>query len=258
MLGFPLPDPIFFAAAIPAVALVGLSKGGLGGAFALIGVPLLALVVSPVDAAAIFLPILIVMDIVALYSWRHHTDRTLLLRFLPGGLVGIALGWLTSAMVPPDALRFVIAVSMIIFALQYFYKSYGPAAGQPIAPKPHRWPPAILWGTLCGYGSFVAHAGGPPFQIYALPLKLDPKNYTGASVRFFALVNAIKVIPYVALGALDTKNFAISLTLLPVALVATVAGAAIVRRLKPEVFYPLAYALGLLAALKLFWDALPL
>jgi uncharacterized protein len=258
MLGFPLPDPIFFAAAIPAVALVGLSKGGLGGAFALIGVPLLALVVSPVDAAAIFLPILIVMDIVALYSWRHYTDRTLFLRILPGGLLGIAFGWLTSAMVPPDALRFVIALSMIIFALQYFYKTYGPSAGQPVAPKPHRWSAALLWGTLCGYGSFVAHAGGPPFQIYALPLKLDPKNYTGASVRFFALVNAIKVIPYVALGALDTKNFAISLTLLPVALVATVAGAAIVRRLKPEVFYPLAYALGLLAAIKLFWDALPL
>ncbi len=258
MLGYPLPDPIFFAAAIPAVALVGLSKGGLGGAFALIGVPLLALVVSPVDAAAIFLPILIVMDAVALYAWRHHNDRKLFLWFLPGGMVGVALGWLTSALVPPDALRFVIAVSMILFALQYYYRTYGPQAGQPIAAKPHRLLPALGWGTLCGYGSFVAHAGGPPFQIYALPLKLDPKDYTGASVRFFALVNAIKVIPYVALGALDTRNLSLSITLLPVALIATMAGAAIVKRLKPDVFYPLAYALGLIASVKLLWDALPL
>jgi uncharacterized protein len=257
MLGFDLPSLTFFAAAVPAVALVGLSKGGLGGAFALIGVPLMALVVSPVDAAAIFLPILIVMDMVALYAWRKHNDRKLLLAFLPGGMVGVALGWATSAYVPPDVLRFVIAVSMILFALRYFYQVYGPSKGELPAPAGHRTGPALFWGTLCGYGSFVAHAGGPPFQIYALPLRLDPKAYTGASVRFFALVNAIKVIPYVALGALDTKNLSISFTLLPVALVATMAGAVIVRRLKPEVFYPLAYGLGLLAALKLLWDVMP-
>ncbi|SIQ15967.1 hypothetical protein SAMN05880590_102331 [Rhizobium sp. RU35A] len=257
MFGFDLPSLTFFAAAVPAVALVGLSKGGLGGAFALIGVPLMALVVSPVDAAAIFLPILILMDMVALYAWRKHNDRKLLLAFLPGGMVGVALGWATSAFVPPDALRFVIAVSMILFSARYFYQTYGPGAGTPVPASGHRTGPALFWGTLCGYGSFVAHAGGPPFQIYALPLKLDPKAYTGASVRFFALVNAIKVIPYVALGALDRQNLQLSVTLLPVALIATMAGAVIVRRLKPDVFYPLAYGLGLLAALKLLWDALP-
>ncbi|MCO5731958.1 sulfite exporter TauE/SafE family protein [Rhizobium sp. SSA_523] len=256
MFGFALPDPVFFAAAIPAVALVGLSKGGLGGAFALMGVPLLALVVSPIDAAAIFLPILIVMDVVALYAWRHHYDRKLFLMFLPGGLLGVAFGWATSALVHPDALRLVIAVSMILFAARYYWQTYGPSSASIVPAKPPRWLPAIGWGTLCGYGSFVAHAGGPPFQIYALPLKLDPKDYTGASVRFFALINAVKVIPYVALGALDTRNLAASVTLLPVALVATIAGAAIVRRLKPDVFYPLAYGLGLLASLKLLWDVI--
>ncbi|MDO1582012.1 sulfite exporter TauE/SafE family protein [Rhizobium oryzicola] len=255
MFGITFPSLAFFAAAVPAVTLVGLSKGGLGGAFALMGVPLMALVVSPLDAAAIFLPILIVMDMVALWAWRHHNDRTLFLYILPGGLVGVALGWATSALVSPDALKVVISVSMVLFSLRYFWQTFGPGKGQPIEPKPHRIGPAALWGTLCGYASFVAHAGGPPFQIYALPLRLDPKKYTGASVRFFALVNAIKVVPYVALGALDMRNFSTSLTLLPVALLATFAGAMIVRRLKPDVFYPLAYGLGLAASLKLLWDA---
>lgn len=258
MLSLTMPDPLFFAAAIPAVALVGLSKGGLGGAFALMGVPLLALVVTPVDAAAIFLPILIVMDMVALYAWRHFNDRKLMFMMLPGCLIGIALGWATSAYVPDDALRFVIAMSMILFALRYFWDTYGPQKSEPSGPQKHRGGPALFWGTLSGYGSFVAHAGGPPFQIYALPLKLDPKEYTGASVRLFALVNAVKVIPYVALGALDSRNLATSVTLLPVAFLSTIAGAWIVRRLKPEVFYPLAYGLGLLAALKLLYDSLPL
>ena len=53
-----LADPWFYAAALPAVILVGLSKGGFGGAMGFIGVPLMALVMSPVQAAAILLPIL--------------------------------------------------------------------------------------------------------------------------------------------------------------------------------------------------------
>ena len=113
----------------------------------------------------------------------------------------------------------------------------------------------LAWLAMAGYASFVAHAGGPPFQIYTLPLRLDPKTYTGASVRFFALVNAIKLIPYFALGVLDTQNLTASATLLPVALVATMLGATIVRHLKAEVFYPMTYGLALLAGIKLMWDA---
>jgi uncharacterized membrane protein YfcA len=255
-----MPDTLtlaFFAAAIPAVMLVGLSKGGIGGAFGLLGVPIMSLAVDPVQAAAIFLPILILMDIVALWSWRNFNDRKTLLVILPGGVIGIALGWATSAYVSENALRLVIATATILFTLRYFWQVYGPNSHIPVAPLPHRPVPATFWGALSGYASFVAHAGGPPFQIYVLPMKLDPKRYTGASIRFFAIVNAVKVIPYVMLGALDRENLTISSTLLPVALVSTVAGALVVKHLKAETFYPMTYGLALIAGLKLFWDGLP-
>ncbi len=255
-----MPDTLtmaFFAAAIPAVMLVGLSKGGIGGAFGLLGVPIMSLVVEPVQAAAIFLPILILMDIVALWSWRHFNDRQTLLIILPGGIIGIALGWATSAYVSDDALRLVIATATILFTLRYFWQVYGPHSHVPVAPLPHRPVAATFWGALSGYASFVAHSGGPPFQIYVLPMRLDPKRYTGASIRFFAIVNAVKVVPYVLLGALDRHNLAISATLLPVALLSTMAGAAVVKHLKSEVFYPMTYGLALIAGLKLLWDSLP-
>ena len=248
-------DLVFFAAAIPAVLLVGLSKGGLGGALALMGVPILALVVDPLQAAAIFLPILIVMDIVALWAWRHHNDRRTLLLLLPGGMIGIALGWATSAHVSPNALKFVIAISTILFAARYFYQLLWPHAAEE-KPRPQRPAAATFWGTLSGYASFVAHAGGPPFQIYVLPLQLDPKTYTGTSVRYFALVNAVKLIPYFALGALDTDNLVTSATLFPVALVATMMGAWVIRHLRTEIFYPMSYGLALATGLKLLWDSL--
>ncbi|KXG83829.1 sulfite exporter TauE/SafE family protein [Agrobacterium bohemicum] len=254
-----LADFHFFLVAIPAVILVGLSKGGLGGALALMGVPLMALAVPPVQAAAIFLPILVVMDIVALIAWRKYNHRQTLLIMLPGAIVGITLGWAMSSMISPDAMRLVVASVTIIFVLRYFYEAYRTSHGGLETPaKGQRPVRATIWSSLSGYASFVAHAGGPPFQIYVLPLKLDPKVYTGMSVRFFAIMNAIKLIPYFALGALDATNLTTSAMLLPVAMVATFAGAKVVKYMKPAVFYPLMYGMAFLAALKLLWDGLPL
>ncbi len=246
----------FFLVAVPAVVLVGLSKGGLGGALALMGVPLMALAVPPVQAAAIFLPILVVMDLVALWAWRHYNHRQTLMLMLPGALAGITLGWATSTLISPDAMRLVVACVTIIFVLRYFYEAARARGGHEIAAKPQRPAAATLWSSLSGYASFVAHAGGPPFQIYVLPLKLDPKVYTGMSVRFFAIMNAVKLIPYFALGALDANNLTTSASLLPVAMLATFAGARVVRYMKPAIFYPLMYAMAFIAALKLLWDGL--
>ncbi|MBP1848894.1 sulfite exporter TauE/SafE family protein [Rhizobium halophytocola] len=251
-----LPSPEFFLVAIPAVAVVGLSKGGLGGAFALIGVPLMALVIPPMQAAAIFLPILIVMDMVALWAWRRDNDRRTLLILLPGAVFGIALGWATSSYITPNAMRLVLGVITILFVLRYLVQTWKSYRGIEIHPRPHSTPLATFWGTIAGYASFVSHAGGPPFQIYTLPLRLDPRSYTGASVRFFAIVNAIKVIPYFALGELDTSNLELSAYLLPVALVSTLAGAWVVRLMKPQVFYPFTYGMALIAGSKLLYDGL--
>jgi Predicted permeases len=250
-----LPSIEFFLAAIPAVAVVGLSKGGLGGAFALIGVPLMAMVVPPMQAAAIFLPILLVMDAVALWAWRQYNDRKTLLILLPGALIGITLGWATSSYVSANIMRIVLGLITVLFVLRFVVETYV-NRGAEAPPRPHNGLLATFWGTLCGYSSFVAHAGGPPFQIYTLPLKLDPRMYTGTSVRFFALVNLIKVVPYFALGELDTANLTLSAFLLPVALISTLAGARLVRMMKPQIFYPFMYVMALIAGLKLLWDGI--
>jgi len=119
--------------------------------------------------------------------------------------------------------------------------------------KPNRLA-AALWGALSGFTSFVAHVGGPPFQMYVLPLRLDPKALSGTTAIFFAVTNAVKLVPYFALGQFDAANLAASAVLLPLAPLATMAGAWLVRRMRPEVFYPLTYATVGLIALKLLWD----
>ncbi|MFD1328171.1 sulfite exporter TauE/SafE family protein [Mycoplana ramosa] len=249
-------DPSIYLVAVPAVILVGLAKGGMGEALALMGVPILAMAVPPVQAAAVFLPLLVISDIVSLWMWRRHNDRRTLQFLLPGGIVGIALGWATSAYVPRDALRLIIGAITIFFALRYFYGQWRLRHGIVIPPKSQRVGPAAFFGMLAGYGSFVAHAGGAPFQVYALPLKLPPRDYTGAIVRYFAILNAVKLIPYFALGQLDKTNLTISATLAPLAMVATAAGGYLVKRMKTEVFYPFMYTMALMAGLKLAYDGL--
>jgi uncharacterized membrane protein YfcA len=250
-----MTDPFFYAAAIPAVVMVGLSKGGFGGAMALLGVPLMALAIPPVQAAAILLPILIVMDMVSLWTWRGHKDNKTLVIMLPGALIGITIGWATAAWVTAPMVRLIVGTVALWFVLQYVAQVFVAArSGNRQKPRQHRPAQGTFWGTLAGFTSFVSHAGGPPYQMYTLPLRQDPKIYTGTSVRFFAAINAIKLVPYFALGQFDVTNLSTSLALAPLAPVATLAGAFIVKRMKPDIFYPFMYVMVFLTALKLISD----
>jgi uncharacterized protein len=122
-----------------------------------------------------------------------------------------------------------------------------------VGPRPRAWS-AWLWGTAAGFTSFVAHAGGPPYQVHTLPLRLDPRVYTGTAVVFFAVVNTVKVLPYAALGQFDARTLVSAAVLLPVAVVAVLVGAALVRRMRPQVFYPFMLAMVALVGLRLVYD----
>lgn len=248
-------DSSFYLIAIPAVLLVGLSKGGMGDALGLLGVPILAFTVPPAQAAAILLPILIVMDMASLWMWRKHNDAKLIKMVLPGAIVGIVIGWVTWAIVPKYMMQLIIGLVALSFTARFYYNRYF-VRGVVVEAKPHNLVRAGIWSTLAGYGSFVAHAGGAPFQVYALPLKLSPREYTGAAVRIFAILNAIKLIPYYQLGQLDFTNLYLSATLFPFAPIATISGAMIVRRMRPDFFYPFMYAMCALAGLKLTYEGM--
>jgi len=247
-----ITDPMFYAVAMPAVILVGLSKGGFAGGVGFVGVPLMALTVSPIQAAAILLPILCLMDIVSVWTWRGVYDRQTLVSMLPGSVIGIGLGWLMAAVVTPVVVKLVVGLVAAVFVSRWLYQLARRASTRH---APHNRIAAALWGTVSGFTSFVAHVGGPPFQVYALPLRLDPKVLSGTSAIFFAVTNAIKLIPYFALGQFDAVNLATAAILMPLAPLATLAGAWLVRRMRPDVFYPLTYATVALIALKLIYDA---
>ncbi len=245
----PIADLWFYAAAVPAVILVGLSKGGFGGTLAMLGVPMMALVVPPIQAAGILLPILLVMDLVALWAYRRIFDTQSLKILIPAGCAGIGLGWATAAYVNDTFIILMVGVLSLLFVADYLVRRQ--AAGEPAQ---HSRTKGTFWGLIAGFTSFVSHTGGPPFQIYTVPLRLTPAIYAGTGAMFFAVVNYLKIIPFFMLGQLDATNLATSAILLPLAPFATLAGVRLVRIVSPEFFYRMVYSIMFIIGVKLTYD----
>lgn len=205
-----ITDPLFYAAAIPAVLLTGISKGGFGSALGGVAVPLMALAISPVQAAAVMLPILCLMDLVGLRAYFRKWDTANLKIMLPGALIGIVLGALTFGMLSESAIRLLIGGLAIAFTINNWL---GLAARQDVAGR--SVVKGTFWCGVSGLTSFIAHAGGPPVMVYMLPQQLDKVRYVATISVFFAFVNAAKLVPYAWLGQFSSDNLATSLALAP-------------------------------------------
>lgn len=242
-------DPLFWTVSVIAVLIVGLSKAGLLGSLGVVGVPLMALVISPRDAAGIMLPVLLVMDVFAVWTYRRDVDWTILRILLPAGLAGTLLGWALWAVVDDAVVLMILGIVTLIFILDAVFPLRKKLQGRPPS-RPWGW----LWGSFAGFTSFISHAGGPPFQIYVLPQRLSPVVYAGTAAYFFAIINTAKLVPYHFLGQLNPTNLGVSAVLAPVGAVGVLAGVWLVRRISVEFFYRIAYGLVFLIALRLIWD----
>jgi hypothetical protein len=214
--------------------------------------PLFALAVTPVRAAAILLPVLIVQDVVGVWCFRRTWDGHVLAVLLPGAVVGILVGYLFAASLPDRWVMGALGLISLVFSAHRLWIERGGRVA-PASRLPD-WA-GILFGVGAGLTSQIAHAGGLPFQIWVLPRRLPRDMLVGTTAIFFAAVNWLKVPAYVALGQFTRSNAIATATLLPLALVSTLAGVRLVRSVPPDRFYRLIYALmGLLGA-KLLWSA---
>ena len=243
-----ISDPFFYLCAIPAVLIFGMAKGGIGGGISVVAVPLMALVISPVQAAAILLPLLLAMDAVALWSFRGQWHRKNLRIMLPAAAVGIAVGGLFFRYLSEDAVRILIGVISLAFCLDYWRKRSDSPAQPPNAVK------GSLWAAISGFTSFGIHAGGPPASIYLLPQKMEKTLLMGTFAVFFAAVNVIKLIPYAWLGQFDHTNLSTSLVLMPVAPIGVRLGYFLLHRVNQQFIYQLCYFFLAVAGTKLLYD----
>lgn len=244
-----ITDWFFYAVTIPAVLLLGISKSGFGAGFGSLAVPMMALAVSVPQAAAILMPVLLVMDLLGMAAFRKDFDLKLLKFLIPFGLVGIVIGALLFKVLNPHTVAGIVGGFTLLFLAQRLL--FPPKVDS--APPP-KWLGALLTATS-GFTSFIAHAGGPPINAYVIPLRLSPLKFTATMAFFFFFINLAKWIPYAWLGLLDLRNMTTSLVLLPIAPIGVWVGVRLARRISPVLFYRLLYLGMFLTGVKLLWDA---
>ena len=243
-----ITDPYFYAVAVPAVLMLGISKSGFGVGFGSLAVPLMALAVSVPQAAAILMPVLLLMDVLGMAAFRNNFNLPLIRFLVPLGLVGTLVGALLFKVLDARLVAGLVGVSTLLFLAQRLL--FPP---RPDSPPPPKWLGALLTVTS-GFTSFVSHAGGPPLSAYVIPLRLSPLQFTATMAFFFFVINLSKWIPYGLLGLLDLRNMATSLVLLPLAPLGVWIGVRMARRISPTLFYRLIPVGMLLTGCKLVWD----
>ena len=242
-------SPLFFAIAAASAFLVGASKGGLP-MVGVLGVPLLALVMPPVAAAALLLPVYIVSDMVGLWAYRKEYSARNLAILLPAMIFGVGVGWATARITEEWMVTLMVGlVGLYYCATVVFRKANAP-------PKRADIPRGIFWGTITGFTSFVSHTGGPPYQTYVLPQKLPKMMFAGTSTIVFAVINLVKLVPYWALGQFNTGNLEAAAMLSPVAVAGALLGYKLTSILPERLFFRLVEVALFVISLKLIYDAL--
>jgi uncharacterized membrane protein YfcA len=244
-----IADPLFWALAVPAVLLMGLSKSGFATGFGALAVPLMALAIPVPQAAAVMMPLLLVMDAATLHRLYRHPDWRLLRLLLPWGLLGTLFGWAAFGLLPAAAVSALTGTLALAFVANQVLQRRSGARAAP------DWV-GRLCGAASGFTSFVAHAGGPPVLAYLLPRRMPPLVFGATMAVFFAALNASKWVPYALLGLIDLGNMLSALLLLPLAPAGVWIGVWLTRRIAPTWFYRFAWTGMALAGAKLLWDGL--
>ena len=226
---------------MPAVLISGISKGGFGGGVGLVAVPLMALVISPVQAAGIMLPILCMMDLFGVWAYRRRWDGRNLRILLPAALLGIAVGTASFRYLDGDMIRLMLGVMALAFVAR------APAAGR-------------LWRRPARHGGRIRSAAGSgassPASPPSSPMPADrrsrsiccPSAWTAPSswrpaTMFYITVNYVKLVPYGWLGQLSTENLATAAVLAPLVPIGMGLGLLLHRRVSDRLFYRICYAL---------------
>jgi len=242
-------DILFYGLAALSAFVVGASKGGLP-MVGVLGVPILAMVMPPVAAAALLLPVYIVSDMVGLWAYRRAYDRRNLTILVPAAVLGIGVGWATARITEEWMVTLLVGVIGMWYCLSVLVTRRDAPA------KPADVPRGLLWGTITGFTSFVSHTGGPPYQMYVLPQKLEKMVFAGTSTIAFAIINAVKLIPYWALGQFNSGNLELAAALSPVAIIGAFAGYRVTAILPEKLFFRLVEVALAVLSVKLIYDSL--
>jgi hypothetical protein len=133
---------LFWVFASLAAFIVGASKGGVPGV-GILAVPVLAQIISPVVAAGLLLPLLVLSDFYGLWLYRKNYDLWNIKIMVFASTIGIVIGWATARYNSDDLVKLLVGVIGIWYSIDLYLKSR-----RSNEPKPADVPRGLFWGTL--------------------------------------------------------------------------------------------------------------
>lgn len=225
--------------------ITGFSKFSVGGMGLLI-LPVVMMVFPGPEALGILIPLYIITDMMAVYSYREQISWRVLARFLPLAFLGVLIGGHFLSNI--DAHQFVSFLGAIIVAMIALglYLDLRPATfmRNPLA--------AYGMGFMGGVVSTIANAAGPLFSLFLLEQKLGKESYVSTRAWGFFIINLAKIPMYISLGLLSVKTTEISLQALPGLAIGAFIGFHFLKKVNPSQFKWLIRIMSLMAAAKLF------
>jgi len=240
----------FYLVLVAVIFLTGLSKSGFGGGLGVVSVPALSVFVEPQFAVAVLMPILIGIDVLVVWRYRHNWRQDVVFAMVPGALFGLVLGLATFQWMNADLIRFAVGLLALAFVTQHVF-----AHSREIRHGADRRSGAFAFAALSGFASYVAHAGGPPVKGYLLRQQMDKSTFVGTNTMFFFSMNALKTVSYTLSGLLSFESLMVSLSVSPVLLLGVLAGTYLHKRVDQRLFTALVYGFLTLAGAKLLLDS---
>ena len=210
---------------------IGFSKGGMGATLGILAIPLLSLVMPPVDAVGLSLPMLLFGDIFALYVYWNKWDMHYIRVLLPIAIVGVAIGTVLLASLPSLVLRRIIGA----LALSFVVYRIGSERLLTVHYQPRGWH-GYVTGLAAGIASALANSGSVPFTIYMLLQGVKPQVFAATATLFFAVLNVIRLPTQIVAGIFDLQRVLASLWVMPVIVLGVVLGRWLVVRINQQAF----------------------
>ena len=255
-------DTPMWTLAVIAAMLVGLAKTGVPG-IGMLFVAIFAMLMPTKQSSGFVLPLLIVGDIVAVLSYRQHTEWKYLWRLFPWAAAGVGLGALAMNRINNRQAQLLVGSIIVTLVVLHVVRKWRPAkpagavvsaggagvASAEVSEHGVWFPPTI--GVLAGFTTLVANAAGPLMAIYLLAMRLPKLAFVGTGAVFFLLLNLFKVPFMVGLELITTDSLRFNLILIPAVLAGALIGRWVLPRVSQEWFERLALILSAGAGLKL-------
>lgn len=245
--------PGAWAVLVVGALLIGVAKTALPG-LATISVAMFAAVIPARESTAVMLLLLMIGDVIAVWTYRRNVDWAALRRLVPAVLVGVllgtgVLGWIDDAAMKRMIGVILLTLTAVTLWLMWWSRRRSPLSGAGGFGQSRiaRW----IYGGLGGFTTMVANAGGPPMTLYFMASGFDMVRFIGTQAWFFFLVNLTKAPLQASLGLYSTAALGTDLLLAAAVILGAWAGRVLIKRMNPEIFNPLVLGLTVVSSVYL-------